>query len=133
MTINMAAAATKAQQKIQAYGRQITFFTKAKVPVDADKPWLGFEDGEISESTYGVFLTPNQVRIFGLSALGEATKFEDMFHRSEQVLVSFIPTDVDVKQFNFVRDYDGTVWKIDALQEFKPKDVRILVYAGTSR
>lgn len=111
--------ALKARDKILKHGRAITLFNRAATPT--------------SHETHGLFLPPNQVRIFGLSALGEGTKFDQLFAQSEQIVIVYVETAIDIKQFSFVRDTDTTIWKVDAIQELKPAETRILAYIGTRR
>lgn len=133
MAIDYEAAAIRAQAKIQQYGRSILLTTRGKTPADPAKPWRGGSGPDIEHLTHGLFVPPNQVRIFGLSALGEGTEFNDFFANSEQIIICMVPTEINLKQFNFVEDSDDTEWAITGTQELKPGNVRVLSFVGTRR
>jgi hypothetical protein len=123
-----------AERLVNKSGRAVTLVRNPTTMADPMKPWKGpdFVDGEeITLDVKAVFVTPNQVRIFGLSALGDSTQFVDMVAVSEQIMILF-PGENDIKQFQTVRD--GTVnWNITAIQILKPADTTLLAFMGTRR
>jgi hypothetical protein len=125
--------AATAERLINKNGREVTFVKKSTTPLDPTKPWKG-SSTSATETTLvrrAVFVPPNQVRIFGLSALGEATQFVDMIAFCEQIAIVF-PDENDLKEYQTLRD--GSInWNIMALQLLKPADKQILAFIGTRR
>lgn len=117
---------------LNKHGRDIDLIALDKTPIDADRPWKGKVDNDTIVTVKAVILTPNAVRIFGLSALGDAAKWEDMMKYSEKVIVMGpVPTGHVITDFAFVDD--GERYKIDATQRFQPGEVEFLNYLGVSR
>lgn len=123
-----------AERLIRESGRAVTLVRNPTLQVDSLKPWKGPDLVNGTETTLAVdavFVTPNQVRIFGLSALGDATQFVDMVAVSEQIMILF-PGENNIKQFQTVRD--GTInWNITGIQILKPGDTTLLAFVGTRR
>lgn len=123
--------AATAQRLVSKSGRIVEFVRSAGIPIDPAKPWNGSTDNEEIVSLSAVFVTPNQVRIFGLSALGDAVGFQDMLAVSEQLLILF-PGENDLRRYQTIRD--GSVnWNVTAYQFLKPGDVNLLAFAGVRR
>lgn len=123
--------AATAERLITKNGRLIEFVRSVGSPIDPAKPWKGSTDIEEVVSLSAVFVTPNQVRIFGLSALGDAVGFQDMIAVSEQLLILF-PGENDLRRFQTVRD--GSVnWNVTAYQFLKPGSINLLAFAGVRR
>ncbi len=69
--------AQTAARLVKNNGRSITFVKLNEAPVNASRPWKGpASGGEITLALNGVFVPPNTVRQFGLTALGEGTEFK---------------------------------------------------------
>lgn len=123
--------AATAERLVRQSGRLITFVKKDRTPADPLKPWNGSIDGEDLLDLSGVFVTPNQVRIFGLSALGDAVGFQDMVAFSEQLIITF-PGENNLREYQTIRD--GSVnWNVTAYQFLKPADVTLLAFIGVRR
>ncbi|MAD98777.1 MAG: hypothetical protein Unbinned200contig1000_15 [Prokaryotic dsDNA virus sp.] len=131
MAIDYAKLAATAQRLITDAGRTITLVRPTESPADPTQPWNGPSGGETTLDVPGVQLLPNSVRIFGLSALGDANEFRGLVTYSELVYVVF-PGENDLSQFTFVRD-NGIDFQIEATQELKPKDVTLVGYIGVRR
>lgn len=125
--------AATAERLIRHNGRPITFVRKPGVQLDPTKPWKGADptENEILLPLNGVFVTPNQVRIFGLSALGEGAEFIDMVSFSQQIIITF-PGENDLRGYQTVRD--GTInWNVTAYQFLRPANLNLLAFVGTRR
>lgn len=123
--------AATAERLVRENGRPISFVRKAGGPIDPSRPWKGSVDSEETLELSGVFVTPNQVRIFGLSALGEGTEFIDMVSFSEQIIIT-CPGENDLRLYQTVRD--GTInWNVTAYQFLRPATLNILAFVGTRR
>lgn len=121
-----------AQRLIAKFGRPVILRNEDQTPVDEERPWgPDLDTGDLSLSTFGVFVPPNQVRIFGLSALGDATEFRDMVTFSEQIMICS-PGEVDAKSFDIVIDA-GVHWRINGIQILKPGTQTVLCYFGIRR
>lgn len=127
-------ARATADRLIQRFGRPITLKAESRTPADVDTPWKGsaVSPSNITEVTlWGVFVPPGAVRIFDLTALGEATKNVDLIAFSEQIIITY-PGDVDISPFKVVND--GTAdWGVTATQLLKPGSDQVLAFIGVRR
>lgn len=125
--------ASTAQRLIRENGREVIFVRKPQSSLDPNKPWNGPDPiaQEITITLSGVFVPPNQIRQFGLSALGEGTEFRDLIDFSEQVIIVY-PGDTDLKDYKTIRD-NGINWNMVGLQFLKPGTVPLLAFVGTRR
>lgn len=125
--------AATAERLVRQSGRPITFVKPSPTLLDATKPWKGADpaEDEVTVELNGVFVTPNQVRIFGLSALGDGVGFQDMVAFSEQLIITF-PGENNLREYQTIRD--GAVnWNVTAYQFLKPGDVSLLAFIGVRR
>jgi hypothetical protein len=129
--VDYAKLAITAQRLVRQSGRSITFVKKERTPADPLKPWNGAIDGEDLLVLDGVFVTPNQVRIFGLSALGDGVGFQDMIAFSEQLIITF-PGENNLREYQTIRDNDVN-WNVAAYQFLKPADITLLAFIGVRR
>lgn len=126
-----------AERLIRRSGRTVTLIRPSEQKENENRPWKGPRvppdpDGEpFRFPVPGVQLLPNQVRTFGLSALGEAGKLDDLIQVSELVYIIF-QGEVDLRQFTFVED-DGVNFHINTTQALKPAHVTLLGYIGVRR
>lgn len=132
MAINYTKLAAKAQKLITDAGRSITLVRKNETPVDPAKPWNGsIVSPETTLVVPAVQLLPNAVRVFGLSALGDASKLDGLLSVSEYVYILF-QGEADLHQFTFVRD-GGIDFNIEATQALKPANTTLLGFIGVRR
>lgn len=131
MAIDYAKLAETSKRLITEAGRTVTLVRPSEVPADPSKPWDGPTQTEITIDVPGVQLLPNAVRVFGLSALGDANEFRGLVTFSELVYIVFAG-ETDLSQFTIVRD-QGVDYQIEATQELKPKDVTLVGYIGVRR
>ena len=130
--VNYARLATTAARLVKNNGRSITFVKISEVPADEDKPWNGpEEDTEETLLLDGVFVPPNTVRQFGLTALGEGTELEDLVSFSEQVIIT-VQGENDLRDYTSVIDR-GERWGIVGLQVLRPGDTTLLAFVGVRR
>lgn len=122
-----------AKRQIDRFGRQIELVRPTEVKADPDRPWRGISGSETPFilPVQAVQATPNQVRIFDLSALGESGKLEGLVQISEIIYIVF-QGENDLRQFTFVRD-DGIDYVIQATQALKPGDTTLLGFLGVRR
>ncbi len=134
MAINYTKLAATAKRLIEANGRKLIMLRPSEVAADTAKPWDGpapaTADTEFAIS--GVFVPPNTVRQFGLTALGTGHDFlEDLIQTSEQMCITF-PGETDLAQFTHMKD--GTVdWNVIGIQVLKPGNVTLLAFIGVKR
>lgn len=121
-----------ANRLITARGREFFLVSESRTPVDPLKPWdLPSSIGETVTSFRGVFVPPNTVRQFGITALGRGTEFIDLLTKSEQVVIA-ATGDTDVRVFSTLRD--GNVdWGILGSQELKPGNIGLISFIGVRR
>lgn len=132
MAINYVKLAAKAQKLITDGGRTITLVRQNETPIDAAKPWNGsIPAPETTLNVPAMQLLPNAVRVFGLSALGDASKLDGLLSVSEYVYILF-QGEIDLHQFTFVRD-GGIDFNIEATQALKPANTTLLGFIGVRR
>jgi len=126
------AIADRASELIIRFGRDLTLVRQSRDPVNPSKPWNG--PGTFSEETLilqGVFAPPNQVRQFGITALGEGTEFMDLMSISEQIII-VNSYDNDLRDYRIARD--GSVdWGIIGIQTLKPGKVGLISFLEVRR
>lgn len=125
----LAATATRLLTK---HGRPITLVAESRTPGDATKPW---DPPDPTETTltglYGVFVPPNTVRQFGVTALGRGTEFVDLLAMSEQIV---IVNSANIRPYRILRDSkDNTDWGIIGIQELEPGTVEVLSFLAVRR
>lgn len=113
------------------FGRSVTLRQLPRTPADSAQPWRGPADpGTPVDTTLdAVFVPPNTVRQFGLTALGEGTEILDMLNFSEQIAI--IAQDVDIRPNDQL--IDSTVWAVQAYQVLRPGDTYMLGFVGVRR
>lgn len=117
---------------IKKNGREITLIGLNETAADPLKPWNGpVAGGEENLIVSGVFVPPNTVRQFGLTALGEGTEFMDLITLSEQVII-IAQGDIDIRTFTEVLDRNER-WGIIGMQVLRPGDVTLLSFIGVRR
>lgn len=120
-----------AQELVTEWGRTVTLVRPSETPVDATRPWIGNIDDDFTLVVPAIQVLPNQVRIFGLSALGESGKLDELMQISQLIYVVF-QGEVDLRQFTFLLD-GGVRYNINSTQALKPANVTLLGYIGASR
>lgn len=123
--------AATAKRLVAANGRLITFVKNSEVAVDPDKPWGEQTNAETLFTTASVFVPPNTVRQFGLTALGQGTEYTDLITFSDYIGI-FFPETQDCRDFTHVRD-GGEEFGIIGLQILKPADIQLLGFVGIRR
>ncbi len=116
--VNYTSLAALATRLIAANGRAITLVSMR-----------GAADVPLS----GVFVPPNTVRQFGLTALGQGTEFNDLIAMSEEICIT-AQGDVDVREYKILRDSAPVMdWGIIGLQVLKPGDTNLIAFIGVRR
>ena len=115
-----------AERLVYSYGRKITLQCVAASDTDEDNITKSIEID-------AVMVLPNQVRIFGLSALGESARPDPQIVETESVYI-VVPTNQvgDIKQWNQIMD-QGKCQRIMATQLLNPGELPMLAYIGTVR
>ncbi len=114
-------------------GRTVELVRKDQAPGDVTKPWNGPADATDALTTIrAVFVPPNTVRQFGLTALGQGTEFEEMITRSEHIAI-VNPEELELRQFIKLKEADGTEWGFTGIQVLKPGDIQLLAFIGVRR
>ena len=123
--------AATAKRLIDKNGREISFVKLNETPIDPNRPWKGTMSGDTLLTLRGVFVPPNTVRQFGLTALGEGTEFKDLITFSEQIIIT-AQGEVDLREYTSVEDRDER-WGIVGLQVLRAADVTLLAFVGVRR
>lgn len=121
-----------AKKLITESGRTILLIKPPNIKTDPNKPWLGSSSSsETAISVPAIQVLPNAVRIFGLSALGDASELRELLSNVELVYVIY-QQEINLHQFTFVRDF-GVDYHIVATQALKPANTTLLGFIGVRR
>jgi len=132
MAINYTKLATKAQQLITESGRTVALIRKNETPIDVTKPWNGSLSTPDTELIVpAVQVMPNAVRVFGLSALGDASRLDGLISLSELVYIVFAGEN-DLHQYSQVLD-EGVYYNIEATQSLRPAQITLVGFIGVRR
>jgi len=123
--------AATAARLIKNNGRSITFVKLDEAAADPSEPWNGPASNETTLALNGVFVPPNTVRQFGLSALGEGTEFKDLVTFSEQIIIT-AQGENDLREYTKVIDRSDR-WGIIGLQVLRPGDTTLIAFVGVRR
>lgn len=140
MAVDYTKMAALAKRLITENGRTVQLVRPNETATDPAKPWLGSVAGTPTlVSVPAVQLLPNQVRIFGLSALGLAGTLEGTPNEAAKGLVQLselvyivYPEGNDLRVFTHVRD-GGVDYTIEATQELRPGNAIVLGFIGVRR
>lgn len=123
-----------ADRLVKANGRSVEFLREAETRADPLKPWEGPGDEATTPPTSvmlnSVFVPPNTVRQFGITALGQGTEFVDLVTWTEQIGIVF-PEEYDMRTFTHL--VDGDRYGITGLQVLKPGDIQLLAFIAVRR
>lgn len=113
------------------FGRAVTLRRRARSTNDPSKPWQGPNvlSAPVDISFDGVFVPPNTVRQFGLTALGQGTELVDLLRFSEQICI--MAQDVDIRGYDTL--VDEVDWSVTGFQVLKPGDIFMLAFIGVRR
>lgn len=132
MGVDYTKLAATAKRLVEENGRAIKLISDGAAAADPNKPWEGpASTTETTVDLFGVFVPPNTVRQFGLTALGEGTEFRDLVTYSEQIAIVF-PGETDLRGFNHMED-NGVRWGIIGLQVLRPGPTQLLAFVGVRR
>lgn len=130
-TFDYAGLKTTVDELMAEFGRSITLRRMPRTAADPAQPWRGPADPGTPVDTVldAVFVPPNTVRQFGLTALGEGTETVDLLRFSEQIVI--IAQDEDIRPNDQI--IDGPVWSILGYQVLRPGDTFMLGFLGVRR
>lgn len=132
MAFDYTSLSKNAERLIARFGRAVVLQGKAAAPTTPSKPWEGPSDvAGTPLPLYGVFVPPNTVREFGLTALGHGTEFQDLITFSQQIMITF-PGEVDLRDYTTLIDADVN-WGIIGIQSLKPGPTTLLAFIGVRR
>lgn len=118
-----------AVEVVAEFGRVVTFIKKGAATVtaaDALNPVLA-APVEVP-AIPAAFVYPAGTLNLGLSAASAA-----LFKASEQIAIVAATPLHDFALFDFIRDFDGSTWKINKGETLAPGNARVLHYIGVSR
>jgi len=114
------------------FGREITFVSDDETPADANKPWDGGGATDNTVTLNAVFVPPNTVRQFGVTALGQGTEFVDLLQFSEQIAIVYQGSE-DLRDYDYINDPGFGRWKIVGIQVLRPGDDNVLAFVAVRR
>lgn len=121
----------KAKELVEKYGRSITLsYLEQGNPADT-QPWKRESSTKVSYDRIGVFVPPGAVRIFNLTALGDASMAEDLREKVAQVCI-FAPEGLNVKEITHAEDR-GETYGVLATQTLRPGDTDLLAFLWLER
>ncbi len=129
--VDLAPILVIARALVAENGRIVTFIAHNITLNDATQPWEGPSDARTAPSKTAkmdaVFFNPGE-----RDRLGKTLVSEDLFSRSQQIMMVLPAASVDLKGFQEVLD-EGIYWKIMGMEIFKPGKTVALAYVGVSR
>jgi hypothetical protein len=124
--------AVTSERLIRKNGREITFRKPDLTPMDPLKPWNGPDPLSFTELTLpAVFVPPNTVRQFGLTALGTGHEVSDLFSYIHKLFILF-PGENDITKFPILID-EGIEFNLVAYQLLRPANLNLLAFVGARR
>lgn len=129
--VDYVSLAATSKRLVEANGRLITFIRDNETPDDPAKPWEGSTGADTTVILSGVFVPPNTVRQFGLTALGQGTDYQELITKSEQIVITYPETE-DIREFTHILD-DSVRWGIIGIQVLKPGATQLLAFVGVRR
>ena len=135
MTYDYSRAVRLADRLITRFGRSVSLIKPTVTLAQPSRPWKGpIVDEDFPETIdefKAVVTTPNQVRIFQLSALGDASTFENLVRFSERLYILF-PGEAIVPEYTHVLD-EGVRYGITGTQVLRPGSLNVVAYLGARR
>lgn len=116
-------------EMVAEFGRAVSFGKLAE-GVNAADP-LGAPTSAAPPAVPGIsaaFVYPSGVQNLGLRVSSPA-----LFKSAEQIAIVAADGVNDFAAFDMVTDIDGSIWKIVAVDVFKPGPVPVLYYVGVAR
>lgn len=121
-----------ADELTEEFGREITFVADSEVPVDVTKPWDEDDGNDSSLTLNGVFVPPNTVRQFGVTALGQGTEFQELLQFSEQIVIVYQGS-ADLRVYTHLDDPGNGRWNILGMQVLRPGSENVLAFVAVRR
>jgi hypothetical protein len=124
--------AATSERLIRKNGTEITFRKPNLTALDPLKPWNGPNPESYTEITLqAVFVPPNTVRQFGLTALGTGHDVVDLFSYIHKLFILF-PGENDITQYPILID-QGLEFNLVAYQLLRPANNNLLAFVGARR
>lgn len=127
MSVNWNRFRHSAKTMIDKYGRNVTML-KAGALLDANKPLGGHQPATEVGGVKAVFVAPGSNQNLGYAKYMSPGLLE----RAEQIAIVLPSLIHDFRGFTGMRD-DGSVWKIDTVDELKPGPVPLVLFIGVVR
>lgn len=113
-------------------GRAVIFRRPDLSPMDPAKPWNGPDPNAFDEVTLrAIFVPPNTVRQFGLTALGTGHEVEDLFSYIHKLFILF-PGENDITKYPVLVD-EGIEFNVVGYQLLRPANLNLLAFVGARR
>lgn len=124
--------AATSERLIRKNGREIIFRQPSLTPIDPAKPWNGPNPASFTEVTLpAIFVPPNTVRQFGLTALGTGHEVSDLFSYIHKLFILF-PGENDITKFPILID-EEIEFNVVAYQLLRPANLNLLAFVGARR
>lgn len=121
-----------AKRLVRAKGRAVTLQRLSRVATDPAKPWRA-SDQSVLDATASVSVVA--VPPSSASSLGLAWKEADPSKSLEQILIAEVgeTNAEELGTFERVLDSDGSVWRINFVEQLRPAEQTILYFFGVAR
>lgn len=119
-----------ALEMVAEFGRPVSFVKVSSVPGDADKPLHGPTAEPVTVPDIpAAFVEPSSV-----IRLGQSTdQRPGLWKETTQIALVAPVAGHDLATFTKLLDSDGTGWKIEHVEAFKPGDTLLLYFVGVRR
>lgn len=120
-----------ALRMISAKGRRVAFLTTTSGPANPAQPLSGPAAPATSldvENVPAVFVQPSS-----LQALGFGARVTELFAACTEIAILPAFGGKDFTKYKFMKDYDGSTWKIEYAEKLQPAEQPILYFVGVRR
>lgn len=121
-----------AKRLVRAKGRQVTLQRLSRVATDPAKPWRASDQSVLdAEAPLTVVAVPPS----SASSLGLRWDDADPSKSLEQILIAEVGEThpEELGSFDRVLDSDGSVWRINFVEQLRPAEQSILYFLGVAR
>lgn len=120
-----------ARRQIAAKGRRVAFYSNTSGVGDTTKPLSGPAAPATAmavENVPAVFVQPSS-----LQSLGFGVRNVELFGNCTQIAMIAADGVNDFSTFKFMKDFDGSDWKIEYTERLQPAEQPILYFVGVRR
>lgn len=117
--VNATRLAATAKRLIEANGRSVTIYKRARTAADTNKPWRGPADTPADTETVIAAFVPPGGSGFGRSVIVDGS-LAQAFDMVALVAATSLTSGVVLEEYSSIVDADGSVWSIANVERLAP-------------